>query len=169
QSGAEFDRPGGVPTHLVGSLGIILLIVPEAYAAPGAMAVIADRMGIDGRLQACRQRLRTRFGQDPVAGQAGPEGAGQGVLDGIGSLEAVLEPLRRVPLAVAQDISEMLHVGIEPQIGDSKIDPDDVALADDLVPLQHAFAALPHDPDRGLEPGAEAEAAHFLPEPPDEV
>ena len=49
-AGVEFDRPGGVGAQRMLAAGVGGLIVPEADAASRAVAVEADRVGVDARV-----------------------------------------------------------------------------------------------------------------------
>ena len=69
-AGVEFDRPGGVGANRVFAARVGGLIVPEADAATRAVAVEADRMGVDGGLETLRNGLAAGGGEDLIAGEA---------------------------------------------------------------------------------------------------
>jgi tRNA G18 (ribose-2'-O)-methylase SpoU len=71
--GVQLDRPGRVRMHREAAALIAVLIVPEADHRPRCMAVIAQRVRIDGRLQPRRDRFGARGRQQIVAVCPGTE------------------------------------------------------------------------------------------------
>ena len=164
----QLNRPGGHRADRVRATGGRLLIVPKADRAAGGVSVKADRMRVDRRLQPPGDRRRPRRDEHVVAGRPGTEGTRHRVLHGVRCRQPVTQPLWRVTLARAQHVSEVLRIGVEPQIGNPEIHPQHVARPDHLAPAKLP-CALPEDRDRRLEPRGELQPGDPFAVPPDEV
>ncbi len=60
----------------------------------------------------------------------------------------------------------MLRIGVEPQVGDAEIGPQQVAREDHRTAAEHPFGALALDADRGMEPRRQAVRGERVAIPP---
>ena len=164
--GGQFDRPGDIRPDAALARRAWPLVVPPAYGAARRMAMVADGVGINDRPQPEGDGLGPRRRQNLVAAGADFEGGGQGILHGIGRRQPGLEPGRRIGLARLEHIGHVLGIGVQPEILDAEIHPQQVTGLDDAGAIERALDALPGDVDAGLEPGVELQPGDPLAIPP---
>ncbi len=154
-----------------------ILVVPHADGRTGRMTVAAKRVGVDRRLDAFFFCLRQGAGKDLVAAATHGELAGQDILQTIGVEHGFGDSSRHVGFTGAQDISVLLHIGIQAQIGDAEIDMQQITFAGDLsgrmidetLQMIEALAIIALDRHGRMEPGIEAKIVDPLTQPPDHI
>src|SRR2546423_14610089 len=96
-------------------------MIPQADERSGAVAAVADGVGVDRAGDPGRTHLRPRSGEHLVAGPPWPHLRQQDVLQPVRVLESLLQALRYLTLARPQDIAHVLCVGVQPQRGDAEV------------------------------------------------
>ena len=133
------------------------------------MSVEADGVRIDRRLQSLRNRLRAGPSKNFVTRQSGLERFQQRILHAVRRGKAGCQPLRGGGFARLQHIGQMLRIGVQSQIGDAEVGPQQIARLDHRVAAQHPFRALALDADRRVEPGRQAQRSQRIAIPPFDI
>ncbi len=97
------------------------LLVPHADRRAGRMAVIADRVRVNGRGDAFLLRLCERTREYVIAAPASNKITRQDILQPVAARQCRLEFLRRIGLARPEHVGVLLRVGIEAQVGDAEV------------------------------------------------
>ena len=155
----------------VAASGHAVLIVPESDQRAGAVAVQADRMRVDGAVDA----LATSSARATSPGsrcRCGPGWISSSTMScsALALASARFSPAGRVGLARQQHVGVVLRVGVQPGHGDADVAVQQVAALDDRIVAELLRGrALALDCDARLEPGVEAEVVDALPPPPHQI
>ena len=94
------------------------------------MTMQANRVSVNRRIESRRHRIRPSQHRIPAA--ADREMAGEHILHMVAVRQPLSEAYRRAALVRPQYISEVLRVGIKPEVRNAKICPQQIARLNDF-------------------------------------